>query len=158
MLSASVRPRDPHPGARLSGLGDRMDHRLEMKRFAERRHRVAAFGNCGQEFMNFDHFQIVEAELVTRSRNELAVRRMGRSGQQCLEALFGSFTPVLVKPEFVHALLIKGDHAFGSMHLEGDVALAAPGAARGRDDPVDTVFERQQCRGDVLVFHRPALG
>lgn len=74
MLSASVRPGDPYPGARLSGFGNRMNDRFKMKRLPERRHGIAPFGNRRQELMNLYHLQIVEPELMAGGRNELPVR------------------------------------------------------------------------------------
>src|SRR5690606_26185667 len=120
---------------------DRVDNTLELERLLERRICLGPARNCAQEARRLDRLEIVEADLVARCRDKIAIRLMHRPGHDGAITLYRLVPGVLIKPQLVHPLLVEADHALRAMHLDRHVVLAAPGRTRSREQPLHAAFE-----------------
>ena len=75
-----------------------------------------------QEIRNFDCFQIVEAELVTRRDAEEAIGMMLRAGFDPQEAFVTTVAAGLVEVQLIQTFLIEDQRTFCAVNLKPEFA------------------------------------
>jgi hypothetical protein len=107
------------------------------------------------EMLAFDHLEFIETQLMPRRRRERTIGRMQSPPQDRLEAALGCGLIRNIELQFIHPLLVKGDHTLGAMHFHPDHVFPAMRRTARHQDARGAAIEAHHGMGNVLIFHRP---
>ncbi len=134
--------------------GNAVDDFLDLQSFGKIHVRLLIAFNAIQKMLALNHLKFIESQLMPRRRRERPIGRMQGSRQYRLEAALGRRFIGNIELQFIHPLLVKGNHALGAMHFDADHIFPPMRRAACHQNSRGAAVKAHHGMGNVFIFHR----